>query len=434
MPSARRSSGSAGTRPSTASAGSSRGSSPSSSCPLYTHYLGPGGLREDRDDRRADDGARDRAADGDLERLLPLLLRHEGRGAPDARRPHVLLVHDDDGDGGPGRRLDPRRRRSPTRSRSATTRGSSAPAFVGLWAQMNYEQLTSLFRVEERSTQFVLASVANVLITVGMTVLLVVGLHKGATGAVVGNFIGTLCVYVVLLAYRRYQLGLQFSRSLLRADEPLRDAARPVGARAVGDQLHRPDLHRAVQGPGRGRRLLGRGADLVGGRLPDDRVPARLARVRVLDRGRPRGEADVRVRAHLPAVPLLVDLARARRARAVARPPARARARASRAPPTRSRCSRSPPPPTPATPWSRSASAARARRSSTGSSAGSPPSVNIGLNFALIPPYGMIGAAIATLAAYLTLFGGMVLNSQPRLPGRLPVAAGAHARRRRRRR
>lgn len=89
-------------------------------------------------------------------------------------------------------------------------------AFVGLWAQMNYEQLTSLFRVEERSTQFVLASLANVFITVGMTVLLVVGLHKGPTGAVVGNFIGTLCVYLVLLVYRRYQLGLQFSRDLLR--------------------------------------------------------------------------------------------------------------------------------------------------------------------------------------------------------------------------
>ena len=38
--------------------------------------------------------------------------------------------------------------------------------------------------------------------------------------------------------------------------------------------------------------------------------------------------------------------------------------------------------------------------------------VNIALNFALIPPYGMIGAAIATLVAYLTLFLGMVLNSQ----------------------
>src|SRR2546422_4805561 len=74
-------------------------------------------------------------------------------------------------------------------------------AFVGLWAQMNYEQLTSLFRVEERSVAFVSASIANILITVGMTVLLVVGLKKGPTGAVVGNFIGTLTVYLVLLAY-----------------------------------------------------------------------------------------------------------------------------------------------------------------------------------------------------------------------------------------
>jgi O-antigen/teichoic acid export membrane protein len=81
---------------------------------------------------------------------------------------------------------------------------------------MNYEQLTSLFRVEERSVSFVLASLANVLITVGMTVLLVVGLDKGPTGAVVGNFVGTLCVYLVLLGYRRYQLGLQFSRDLFR--------------------------------------------------------------------------------------------------------------------------------------------------------------------------------------------------------------------------
>ncbi|MFL5938474.1 MAG: oligosaccharide flippase family protein, partial [Gaiellaceae bacterium] len=75
---------------------------------------------------------------------------------------------------------------------------------------------TSLFRVEEQSTAFVAASVANVLITVGATVLLVVGLDKGPTGAVVGNFVGTLTVYVVLLGYRRYQLGLQFSRDLLR--------------------------------------------------------------------------------------------------------------------------------------------------------------------------------------------------------------------------
>src|SRR4051812_50186945 len=72
-------------------------------------------------------------------------------------------------------------------------------AAVGLWAQMNYQQLTNLFRVEERSVQFVVASIANILVTVGATVLLVVGLHKGATGAVVGDFVGTLAVYLVLL-------------------------------------------------------------------------------------------------------------------------------------------------------------------------------------------------------------------------------------------
>jgi O-antigen/teichoic acid export membrane protein len=88
-------------------------------------------------------------------------------------------------------------------------------AFVGLWAQMNYEQLTSLFRVEERSVAFVLASLANVLITVGATVILVVALDKGPIGVVVGNFLGTLVVYVVLLGYRREQLGLELDRGLL---------------------------------------------------------------------------------------------------------------------------------------------------------------------------------------------------------------------------
>lgn len=89
-------------------------------------------------------------------------------------------------------------------------------AFVGLWAQMNYEQLTSLFRVEERSVAFVLASVANILITVAATVLLVVVFEQGALGVLVGNFTGTLAVYAVLVGYRRYQLGLEFDRSLLR--------------------------------------------------------------------------------------------------------------------------------------------------------------------------------------------------------------------------
>src|ERR671911_396243 len=82
--------------------------------------------------------------------------------------------------------------------------------FVGVWAQMNYEQLTALFRAEERSTAFVLASLANIAVTIAATVLLVVAWEQGAIGVVVGNFVGTL------LGVHREQLGLQFSRPLLR--------------------------------------------------------------------------------------------------------------------------------------------------------------------------------------------------------------------------
>src|SRR3954464_2922376 len=88
---------------------------------------------------------------------------------------------------------------------------------VGLWGQTNYNQLTALFRVEERSTQYAIASVANVLITVAAMVLAVAVFHWGAVGLVVGNFTGTLCVYVALLAYRTEQLGLQFDTTLFRA-------------------------------------------------------------------------------------------------------------------------------------------------------------------------------------------------------------------------
>ena len=91
-----------------------------------------------------------------------------------------------------------------------------AAAFVGLWAQMNWEQMRSLFRVEERSVAYVSASLANIGVTIAATLTLVVALDKGAIGVVVGNFVGTLLVYVALLGYRREQLGLQFDRRLFR--------------------------------------------------------------------------------------------------------------------------------------------------------------------------------------------------------------------------
>ena len=87
---------------------------------------------------------------------------------------------------------------------------------VGLWAQTNYQQLTALFRVEERSTAYAIASVTNVLLTICATVLFVAVYHLGAIGLIVGNFTGTLLVYFGLVAYRFEQLGLEFDRTLFR--------------------------------------------------------------------------------------------------------------------------------------------------------------------------------------------------------------------------
>jgi O-antigen/teichoic acid export membrane protein len=56
--------------------------------------------------------------------------------------------------------------------------------------------------------------------------------------------------------------------------------------------------------------------------------------------------------------------------------------------------------------------------------------VNVGLNVALIPPYGMVGAAISTAASYVVLFVGMVWYAQSVYPvhyqwRRVLTAAGA---------
>jgi O-antigen/teichoic acid export membrane protein len=52
-------------------------------------------------------------------------------------------------------------------------------------------------------------------VTIVATLGLVVALDAGPLGVVVGNFVGTLLVYAALLGYRREQLGLQLDRALL---------------------------------------------------------------------------------------------------------------------------------------------------------------------------------------------------------------------------
>jgi O-antigen/teichoic acid export membrane protein len=96
---------------------------------------------------------------------------------------------------------------------------------VLLWANVNYAQMTNLFRAEQRSVAFSIATLANIAITVPLTVILVVVYKEGP----------------LLLAYRREQLGLQFDPKLLRALNrfglPLMGAALALWVTNFGDRL-----------------------------------------------------------------------------------------------------------------------------------------------------------------------------------------------------
>ena len=85
-----------------------------------------------------------------------------------------------------------------------------------LAVQLLYEQLTALYRVEERSVAFTIASLANLVVTVVATIVPVFVLDDGATGALVGNAIGTAAVLVVLIWQRRASLRPAFDRDLVR--------------------------------------------------------------------------------------------------------------------------------------------------------------------------------------------------------------------------
>ena len=112
---------------------------------------------------------------------------------------------------------------------------------VLLWVNVNYAQMTNLFRAEQRSVAFTLATLTNIAVTVPITVLLVVVYKHGPLGIIVGNLSGTLIVYAALLGYRREQLGLQWDGRLLRTMNrfgiPLMAAALAMWVTNFGDRL-----------------------------------------------------------------------------------------------------------------------------------------------------------------------------------------------------
>jgi O-antigen/teichoic acid export membrane protein len=97
------------------------------------------------------------------------------------------------------------------------SRGLTAVGLAGLWVTMNYDVLTRIYRIERRPKAYVAYQLANVGITVVATVVLVLVLDMKAVGIALGNFAGTFLTYGAMLLARRGTVGVRcFDRALFR--------------------------------------------------------------------------------------------------------------------------------------------------------------------------------------------------------------------------
>jgi O-antigen/teichoic acid export membrane protein len=94
--------------------------------------------------------------------------------------------------------------------------GLTRIAIGGLWVLTMNEFLLTLFRLEERARAYFLTTILNVLASIALTVVLVVGMGEGARGLLLGSY-GMGAVFVLgLIAWQWRRLSLRFDVALLR--------------------------------------------------------------------------------------------------------------------------------------------------------------------------------------------------------------------------
>jgi O-antigen/teichoic acid export membrane protein len=115
-------------------------------------------------------------------------------------------------------------------------------AALGLWAFTNLEMAYAQLRVDERASTYVLASGANVGMTVAFTVVLVVFANEGARGLLLGNFGASALVVLGLwwVLRRRFSLRVDIAdlRAMLRFGLPTVPADASVYALQVADRFY----------------------------------------------------------------------------------------------------------------------------------------------------------------------------------------------------
>ena len=87
---------------------------------------------------------------------------------------------------------------------------------AGLWISLVYEPTVGLYRVEQRPARYLAITVVNIVVTVGMSGLLVLTLSDKAFGLVAGSYAGTAVALAVVMVDRRKVLYGRLDRSVLR--------------------------------------------------------------------------------------------------------------------------------------------------------------------------------------------------------------------------
>ncbi|HEX3518143.1 MAG TPA: lipopolysaccharide biosynthesis protein [Solirubrobacteraceae bacterium] len=115
-------------------------------------------------------------------------------------------------------------------------------AVLGLWAFTNLEMVYAQLRVDERARAYVVASAANVAMTVAFTIVLVVFADQGARGLLLGNFAASALVVLGLWWVLRARFSLRVRlgdlRAMLRFGLPTVPADASVYALQVADRFY----------------------------------------------------------------------------------------------------------------------------------------------------------------------------------------------------
>jgi O-antigen/teichoic acid export membrane protein len=86
----------------------------------------------------------------------------------------------------------------------------------GLWVATMFEYLLTLFRLDERARAYFVTTIANVLATIALTVVLVVGVGDGARGLLLGSYLVGGAFVLAMIFEQRRRLSLAVDRPLLR--------------------------------------------------------------------------------------------------------------------------------------------------------------------------------------------------------------------------